>query len=350
MIALGHADAQATLSQPVHVLVTAILTALVGVMNRLGVHRQLLQRMVQRSHTTNRFQAVARVRPHYLARILIRNQRQIQVALLGPQVTQITDPYLIGSLHRRLLYQIPKYRQVVIGLRRARILRRQRRQQQIPFPQLLEQAVPADAHSGLLQFELEQVMEFARAQTRLQLALAFNQTRHQLPVHSPPLPLPPPCVLVLPAHPQLAAPPTDAPPGPIPGLLYRCVSSCPAAFFLNSATSSIPARSHARRVYWRSSARSMFVSATAASTRLTRSCSRFNSLISSGRSTRTLAPRVPLPYLRTQACTVQVPRIPYLRRACSKGKSRSSTSRTTIILNASLYLRPAFCPALVAMR
>src|SRR6516162_9543442 len=260
---------------------TAILAALVGMMNGLSLGGQLFQGLFQRAHTAHRFQTVTGVRAHNLARIFIGNERQIQKALPGAQVTQITDPDLIGALERRLLGQVPEDRQSVVRLGGAGILRRQALQQELAFPELLKHPVPPDSHSDLLQFALEQVMELARAQARLQAPLPCHQSGHQLPVYLPAPPLPPPSIVVLPTHPQLLTYPANAHSGQLPVLLYGLLSGCPAAFFLNSATSWIPARSHARRVYCRSRAKSRFASANAASRRLTRSLSRFNSLTSS---------------------------------------------------------------------
>src|SRR6185436_11631563 len=94
----------------------------------------------------------------------------------------------------------------------------------------------------------------------------------------------------------------------------------------------------------------MFASANDFSSKRTRRRRRSNSFISSGFSTRILLPRFPLPYFRTQFCTVVQPRIPYFRRTCAKGKSCSSSSLTTPILNDSLYRIPWFCPTRFAIR
>src|SRR5512142_465711 len=113
-------------------------------------------------------------------------------------------------------------------------------------------------------------MQFAHPQPRLQLPLSPHQTRHQLPIHCPPLSLAPPRIIVLPAHPQPPTHPLPVDSALFPILFYRPVPRCPPAFFLTSSTSLIPARSQARRVYCRSSANSRFASASASSNARTR--------------------------------------------------------------------------------
>src|SRR6185436_10639128 len=185
----------------------------------------------------------------------------------------------------------------------------------------------------------------------LQTALLLDQSRHKLSIHRPSFSQLAPRVIVLPRHSQPTAHPADAYPDGQPlQRFYRSMGGSPPTFFLNSATSLIPARSQAMRVNCRSSARSMLASANARSSARTR---RFNcsvSLISSGVSTRILLPQLPLPYLRTQLGTVAAPLIPYLCRTRSQATPSCSTSRTTCILKASLYRIPAFCLCCLAIR
>lgn len=90
-------------------------------------------------------------------------------------------------------------------------------------------------------------------------------------------------------------------------------------------------------MYSRSNARSTWVVASTLSIRRTRSFSRASSPCSAGVSTRTIPPRVPLPYCRTQRCTVPSPLIPCRRCTAAKVSPPSSTSRTTVNLKASPY-------------
>src|SRR5262245_10654612 len=131
------------------------------------------------------------------------------------------------------------------------------------------------------------MVELARAQPGLLAPFSFHQTRQQFTVDLPPLPLFAPGIKVLTAH---ANTPTHRPHLEPPLQLYGFVRTPPAAFFLNSATSS-PPRSQASSVYARSKAASMLASANNFSSARTRWRSRLSSLISSGFSTRTLLPR-----------------------------------------------------------
>src|SRR6266568_5913226 len=133
-------------------------------------------------------------------------------------------------------------------------------------------------------------MQLARAQTRLELSFGHHQRHHQGRLHLPALPRLAPGVVVLTGNPHLAAYPTDRYPKAIALKRYGFMSGCPSAFFLNSATSVMPARRQARRVYARSKAESMFASAKALSNCRTRALSRFSSLISPGFSTRITFP------------------------------------------------------------
>src|SRR5580692_5135995 len=279
MIALSHADAQPMRLQSPDVFMTTILRPLVGMMYRFGSRTQLGQRRFQRSHTS-----------HHLPRISISNQRQIQKAFSCPQIRQITHPRLMRPGDFQLLEPVHKHRQIMVRLRRSWIGCSYRLEQQIPLPQLLKQPVPPKHYPSLGQLSLQPMLQLPSAQSRLVLAFPHYQCRHQLPIRLSPLSLSSPRIVVLSRHPKLRAGPLDVDPGQFPGLSYGPVGGCPPAFFLNSATSLIPARSHASRVYSRSNAKSKLASASAASNRRMRARNCFTSLISSGFSTRITFP------------------------------------------------------------
>src|SRR6185436_3095294 len=130
------------------------------------------------------------------------DQRHVEEALHGSQIAQVTDPYLIGSFQLLALDPIAKYRQVMVGLRRMRVWRRHRLQQQIASPQFLEHPVPSHPHPSPLQFGLEHMVELAGPKSRLELPFLPYQLGYQLTVHSPALPHFAPRIVVLPRHAQ----------------------------------------------------------------------------------------------------------------------------------------------------
>src|SRR5579872_2767893 len=224
-----------------------------------------------------------------------------------------------------------------MGVGRAGIFRRFGLQQQAPPAQHLKKTVPPQPHSLPGQGPLEHEMQLARPQARLDFPFFHHQRNHQAPIHLPQLPGLPARVIILTADPQPAAHRADVDSKTLPFKLYGLMPGWPPAFFLNASTSVIPARRHARRVYARSSAASMFASASALSNFRTRSVKRLSSFISPGFSTRITFPLVPLPYWRTHLETVIAPLIPYFIETASKASPPASSSRTTSILKASLY-------------
>src|ERR1035437_6995799 len=224
-----------------------------------------------------------------------------------------------------------------MGVGRAGIFRGLGRQEQALLAQHLDEPVPPQHHPRLGQGPFEHKMQLARPQARLELPFRNHQRLYQLGIHLPTLPRLAPGVIVLSRNPHLPANRADRYPRMLAFQLYGFMPGWPAAFFLNPATSTIPARLQARRVYARSKAPSMFASARALSNCLTRALRRFSSLISPGLSTRITFPLVPLPYCRTQRDTVSLPLMPYFREMASKAIPPISSSRTTSILKASLY-------------
>src|SRR5436305_8768698 len=140
-----------------------------------------------------------------LARILVRGQCQIKIALQGSQITQVTDPNLIGSFQLLSFNNITKYRQVVVGLRRMRIWRRYRLQQQLSSPKFLEHPFSPHLHAAPLEFGLEHVVELAGAQARLELPLPLHQFDYQPTLHGPAPPRFAARIIVLPRHTQALA-------------------------------------------------------------------------------------------------------------------------------------------------
>src|SRR5688572_29492822 len=59
VIALGHTDAQAAIRQPIHVLMTTVLRAAIGVMNGVDARRQIAQRPLQSLETAFGLQSVS---------------------------------------------------------------------------------------------------------------------------------------------------------------------------------------------------------------------------------------------------------------------------------------------------
>src|ERR1017187_1110802 len=292
---------------------------------------------LERRQAAARLQRVPTVVAHHLARDLVRQQRQIQESHGRPHVGQIPHPDLIGLAHRQTLDPVAEHRQRVLGVGCAGILRRLGLQQQTLLAQHLQKPVPPQPHPFLGQLPFEHKVQLARAQARLELPFRHHQRRHQLGIHLPTLPRLAPGVIILTGDPHLAANRTDRYPKTPAFQLYGLMPGWPAAFFLNPATSVIPARRQARRVYARSNAESMFASARALFNCLTLALSRLSSLISPGLSTRITFPLVPLPYCRTQRDTVPLPLMPYFMEMSSNAIPPISSSRTTSILRASLY-------------
>src|SRR6266849_5738832 len=223
------------------------------------------------------------------------------------------------------------------GVGGAGIGRRLGLQQQPLLAQHFKKPVPPQRHSLLYPNPFEHKVQLARAQAWLNFPLFHHQRHHQAPVHLPALPGVAAGIIILAGDAQLAADSADGNAQAFPFQLYGFMPGWPAAFFLNSATSVIPARWQASRVYARSKAASMFASAKALSNCRTRALRRFSSFISSGLSTRVTFPRLPLPYLRTHLETVIEPLMPYFMETASKASPPASSSRTTSILKASLY-------------
>src|SRR6185503_2570459 len=297
---------------------TAILASTIRVVDGPLACLQLLERHLQRLLTANRLQTVPTVISHHMTRYFVSQQRQKHEALFRAQIRQIPYPNLVGTLGLTSFDQVPEHRQAMIRLGRRRPLRTPPRQQQLVLAQHFKKSIPAQLYLRLRQPLPQQHPHLARPQPWLQTALLLDQSRHKLSIHRPSFSQLAPRVIVLPRHSQPTAHPADAYPDGQPlQRFYRSMGGSPPTFFLNSATSLIPARSQAMRVNCRSSARSMLASANARSSARTR---RFNcsvSLISSGVSTRILLPQLPLPYLRTQLGTVAAPLIPYLCRTRS---------------------------------
>ncbi len=134
-----------------------------------------------------------------------------------------------------------------MGIGRAGIRRRLGFQQQVLGPQDLHKPVPPQAHPLLVQQAFEHKMQLPGPQARLHLPFLQHQRHHQLGLHHAALPLAP-RVIILPGDPHPAAHPADAHPKLPAFQLYGFMPGGPAAFFLNSATSAIPARRHAIRV------------------------------------------------------------------------------------------------------
>ena len=96
--------------------------------------------------------------------------------------------------------QVRKHRQGVRRTGRARMLRRLGLHQQIALAQLFKEPVSPKLHPGLGQFRLQQRLQLARTDPRLQLPLLPHQLRHQFSVHPLPLPPLPARIIILPAH------------------------------------------------------------------------------------------------------------------------------------------------------
>src|SRR5580693_6528505 len=117
--------------------------------------------------------------------------------------------------------------------------------------QHLEKTIPPHLYTLFGQKPLQQKVQLARAQARLDLPFLDHQRSHQTAIHSPALPRLAASVIVLPGDPHLAANCADANSKAPAFQLYGLMSGCPAAFFLNPSTSVMPARLQARRVYAR---------------------------------------------------------------------------------------------------
>src|SRR5262249_22952148 len=270
MILLSHAHGQSSAGSQLHVIMTAILTSTIRVVDGPLACLQLLERHFQRLLTANRFQTVAAVISHNMTRYFVGQHRQKHEALFRAQIRHIAYPNLVGTLGLMSFDQVPEHRQGVIRLGRRRPLRTPWRQEQIVLAQHLEKSIPAQLYPCLSQRLPQQYPHLARSQPGLQTALLLDQSRHKLSIYRPSLSLLAPRVIVLPRHSQPTAHATDAYPGQPFQRFYRSVGGSPPTFFLNSATSLIPARSQAMRVNCRSSARSMFASANARSSARTR--------------------------------------------------------------------------------
>src|ERR1017187_9032267 len=337
MIRLGHAHAQPVIHHPVYILMAAILRPLIRMMDGRGSGGHLRHRLLERRQAPASLQRVATVVAHHLARDLVGQQRQIQESHGRAHVGQIPHPDLIGLAHRQTLDPVAEHRQTVLGIGRAGILRRLGLQQQPLLAQHLQEPVPPQPYPFLDQYPFEHKVQLARTEPRLDLPFLDHQRHHQLGIHPPTLPRLAPGVIILSGDPPRAAHRANLYPKTPAFQLYGFMPGWPTAFFLNPATSAIPARLQARRVYSPSTAPSMFASARALSNCLTRALSRLSSLISPGLSTRITFPQVPLPYCRTHRDTVSLPLMPYFMAMPSKAIPPSSSSRTTSILKASLY-------------
>src|ERR1017187_4512770 len=320
VVCLGHAHAQPVSHHPVHLLRAAILRPPIRMMDGRGSGGHLRHRLLERRQAPARLQRVATVVAHHLARDLVRQQRQIQESHGRAHIGQIPHPDLIGLAHRQTLDPVGEHRQRVMGVSCAGILRRLGLQQQTLLAQHLQKPVPPQPHPFLGQLPFEHKVQLARAQARLELPFRHHQRRHQLGIHLPTLPRFAPGVIILTGDPHLAAHRADRYPKTLAFQLYGFMPGWPAAFFLNPATSAIPARRQAKRVYARSNAASMFASARALSNCLTLALSRLSSLISPGLSTRITFPLVPLPYCRTHRDTVPLPLMPYFMAMSSNAK------------------------------
>ena len=111
VVDLAHAHREMTLLEASHVLVAAILTPTVRVVNRVFVVRQIIESVVQRFERLLRAEALSAVVTNNLVRMQVRDQRQVLEILPGPDIGDITDPDLIWIRRFELRNQIPIHRQ-----------------------------------------------------------------------------------------------------------------------------------------------------------------------------------------------------------------------------------------------
>ena len=98
------------MANPVYIFMTTILAALVRVMNGAALLGQLRQRLLQRTHTTYRLQAIAHVPANNLARKLVGDECQVEKAFHRPQIAQVAHPNLIRSLQLPVFNHVPENR------------------------------------------------------------------------------------------------------------------------------------------------------------------------------------------------------------------------------------------------
>ncbi len=191
---------------------------------------------------------IAAVVPHHLARGLVGQQRQEHKPRFRPKVSDISHPNLVGLAHRQPLDPVGKHRQTVMGIGRAGIFRRPGFQQQVFGPQHFHKPVPPQAHPFLVQHAFEHKMQLPGPRRGCTFLSSSTSATTRLGLHHAALPRLASRVIILPGDPHPAAHPADAHPKLPAFQLYGFMPGGPAAFFLNSATSAIPARRHAIRV------------------------------------------------------------------------------------------------------
>ena len=111
VVDLSHAHREMTLLQLSHVLVAAVLTPTIRVVNRVLVVWQIIESFVQRLERFLRVEALSAVVTNNLVGMQVRDQCQVLEIFPGPNIGDITNPDLVWIRRFELRNQIPIHRQ-----------------------------------------------------------------------------------------------------------------------------------------------------------------------------------------------------------------------------------------------